>query len=174
LKNLVAILCFVLSGCGPTLYSTHSSEKNNLAIQIQYYGPRNDLNKAMSMKWRYSDTLPITSSETDWIPPNYAVQCDTRKLHCKHAVVQMVLHCKFSKHNGFLFLEGELESHMGRSISEKSRGSFYSMSVPNEVPIIGVETKKKAFTIKVIQGSHIEIAGIAQDKIVLTVIRPKL
>lgn len=171
-KCSLILLTLLLASC-----SSHSPIREEPITQrIQFSGARSDLLPAHLQnlpKIAFAEALVTEGVQTTEFPLTYAVQCNTPRTSCKHAVVKTEL--EFTTRvtsERAVSISGVLHSEMGRSLSEKSTPSStysqtQSMSVPPEMEVIAELKDDRRFDRVLRLGEKLELKGLGGVVVVL-------
>lgn len=160
----VIVAALLLSSCA--LQSP--KEVVPISQRVQFSGAQNALTPDLRQSLEIFTDLPIGDGSTRLIqfPLTYAIEC-LNKSDCKHAVVKT--HLEFTTQGvgeGLVRFTGVLHSEMGRSISVTSPSlSGYSqtqsMTIPNNVRVIGESKNDQPFERVLRFGEKLELQGLA-------------
>lgn len=171
-KCSIILMAWLLASC-----SSHFPIKEEPIIQrIQFSGARSDLlpdHLQNNPKTALAEALVTEGVHTTEFPLTYAVQCNTPRTSCKHAVVktEMEFTARVTSERA-VSVSGVLHSEMGRSLSEKSTTSStysqtQSMSVPPEVEVIAQLKDDRHFDRVLHLGEKLELNGLGGVLVVL-------
>jgi hypothetical protein len=104
-------------------------------------------------------------------PLCYFVTCNATKTNCKHAVVKTQLNIAtqyINEHSLKVF--GVLHSEMGRSLTMETNSPSgfsqkFTLSVPNDVPVVGVSNSNIQIEKFLSYGETLELDGMAGVKV---------
>ncbi|MBA3022718.1 MAG: hypothetical protein KKB48_09670 [Gammaproteobacteria bacterium] len=172
-KYYFVLIALLLASC-----TSHSPIKEGPTTRniMQFSGARNDLfpeHLQNHPKIAFAVALVNGGVHTTAFPLTYAVQCNTARTSCKHAVVKTELkYITRVTSESAVSVSGVLHSEIGRSFSVKSGlSSTYSqtqsMSIPPELEVIAELKDDRRFDRVLELGEKLELKGLGGVQVVL-------
>ncbi len=167
MKILHALLiASLLSSCA----SFPAKEEAPISQFVQFNGARNDLFTESQPQTYQTPMEKLFEPKTPRVlqfPPSYAVECNTTKTDCKHAVVKTQLeYVAQVTGNRSVKVSGVLRSEMGRSLSwDSAPSSSYShsqtSSIPDTAEVIRQFKEDQKFEKVLAMNEALELKGLA-------------
>ncbi|UST96767.1 hypothetical protein [Pseudomonas siliginis] len=143
---------------------------------VEFHGAKNAISPAASgtpMSEYPSNGQPRATPYEEVFPLSYAVECNAGRTACKHAVVQTGLTYEIHEVGSEVEITGNLKSTMGRKLTQRvgdQNGSYHqtSLSVSDDVEVIGTGTVIKSFSFIYRPGKRVVVDGLGGVQVIIT------
>lgn len=146
---------------------------------VEFHGAKNAISPAASGMPKSGGSplngQPRTLPYEEIFPLSYAVECNAARTACKHAVIQTGLTYEIHEVGSGVEVTGNLKSTMGRKITqrveaEKDSSSFSStsLSVSDDVEVIGTGTVNTPFSFTYSPGKRVVVEGLGGVQVIIT------
>ncbi|WP_339464404.1 hypothetical protein [Pseudomonas sp. EA_65y_Pfl2_P74] len=145
-----------------------------LPYTVTFHGANNAINPTASGLPRTE--IPTNGQPGDVqyggiYPLSYAVECNTARSACKHAVIQTELTYEIHEVNSVVQFTGFLKSTMGRKITQRiiaqpGSESSVTMAVSDDVQVIGTKTINTPISFTYAPGKRVVIDGLGGVQVI--------
>lgn len=171
-KFLLLISVTLLASCS----AIEHKPAHVLPYTVEFHGPKNAINPAASGLPRSESTSNGQPGDITYggiFPLSYAVECNSARTACKHAVIQTELTYEIHEVNSAVQFTGSLKSTMGRTITQRivaqpGSESTVTMSVSDDVEIIGTKTINTPLSFTYAPGKRVVIDGLGGVQVIIT------
>lgn len=144
----IALVAF--TACvGLTACSSMPPKVLHATLRVEVLGPQDDLGVPRIPQVALSSTVQSGKTFVIGVPPGYAVICARKRTSCKHAATLLTIRANIcSDSSGTTAVCGSGTWEYGRKVVYRDNMTRMSLSVPEQVPLLGQSQTVKSFRVQ--------------------------